>query len=115
MEEIEKALFKLQSDVSDETKRYIDSKGKLIRLPMQARNKQILALIATHEKQLLAQGQKELWDWLLDDKSYMSVIGSNPDDYGSSNMTVTRTRTKLGELKVAIVMPNLTKSIERGE
>lgn len=49
-DELRKALYKLIDDVSVETESYIESKGRLIRRPMEARIKPILDLVATDRK-----------------------------------------------------------------
>lgn len=48
-EEIRKALFKMIADVSSETENYIESKGRLIRLPMEARIEPVMQLIGSEE------------------------------------------------------------------
>lgn len=47
-EELEQMLFKLMTDVSVETENYIESKGRLIRLPMKASTAPIMKAITKY-------------------------------------------------------------------
>lgn len=58
-EELEDMLFKLIKDVSSETEAYIESKGRLIRLPMKARTQPIIDLVSKHQDQYTLTKQLE--------------------------------------------------------
>lgn len=51
-EELQGALYKLIADVSAETEEYIESKGRLIRLPMDARIEPIMSLWQSRDPDL---------------------------------------------------------------
>lgn len=66
VDEIEKMLYKLITDVSDETERYVESKGRLIRLPMASRIDPIMYLVRAERgcidcKKLRCENCERLW------------------------------------------------------
>lgn len=60
VDELRQALYKLIGDVSDETQHWLETKQRLIRLPMDARIDAIMSLIARHTQQAVEAAETKL-------------------------------------------------------